>query len=423
MAQMEIVMPKMGESITEATIIKWSKQVGEHIGFEETLLEIATDKVDSEIPSPVEGILLKILFEEDTIVPVGEVIAIVATEGEQNEKEELKSKEPKNKGIDEMNFKARNELKEIVRKEQENLSKGDKFYSPLVKKIAAEENISWAELDEIKGSGAKGRVSKSDLLTYIENREEAVSKPNYKSIDNTSTENVEIIEMDRMRQLIADHMVRSVQTSPHVTSFLEIDVTNIVNWRNEHKQAYEKKHGQKLTFTPIFLEAVAKAIVDFPLINSSVEGKNILVKKNINIGMATALPSGNLIVPVIKNADQYNLAELVSKVNELANNARKNKLKPEDTQNGTFTLTNVGTFGNTMGTPIINQPQAAILSTGAINKKPAVLETEYGDIVAIRHRMFLSLSYDHRIIDGKLGGSFLRRIGDYLEAFDKRQEI
>ncbi|MEZ5024196.1 MAG: dihydrolipoamide acetyltransferase family protein [Chitinophagales bacterium] len=332
MAQMEIVMPKMGESITEATIIKWSKQVGEHIGFEETLLEIATDKVDSEIPSPVEGILLKILFEEDTIVPVGEVIAIVATEGEQNEKEELKSKEPKNKGIDEMNFKARNELKEIVRKEQENLSKGDKFYSPLVKKIAAEENISWAELDEIKGSGAKGRVSKSDLLTYIENREEAVVKPNYKSIDNTSTENVEIIEMDRMRQLIADHMVRSVQTSPHVTSFLEIDVTNIVNWRNEHKQAYEKKHGQKLTFTPIFLEAVAKAIVDFPLINSSVEGKNILVKKNINIGMATALPSGNLIVPVIKNADQYNLAELVSKVNELANNARKNKLKPEDTQ-------------------------------------------------------------------------------------------
>ncbi|MCB0503483.1 MAG: 2-oxo acid dehydrogenase subunit E2, partial [Bacteroidetes bacterium] len=310
--------------------------------------------------------------------------------------------------------------KDVVKKEQHITRREGRFYSPLVKKIAQEEGIGLDELDQLKGSGTNGRVNRSDIEKYLQSRQPTTFITGTKS---PSTDNVEIIEMDRMRQLIAEHMVRSKQTSPHVTSFLEIDVTNIVEWREQHKQAYEKKYRGKLTFTPIFLEAVAKAIVDFPLINSSVDGKRILVKKFIHIGMATALPSGNLIVPVIKNANEYDLLGLVQQVNQLADKARNGKLKPEDTQDGTFTLTNVGTFGNTMGTPIINQPQAAILSTGAINKKPAVLETEYGDIVAIRQRMFLSLSYDHRIIDGKLGGSFLRRVGDYLEGFDKHQEI
>ncbi|MEZ5003698.1 MAG: dihydrolipoamide acetyltransferase family protein [Chitinophagales bacterium] len=418
MAQLEIVMPKMGESITEATIIQWSKQIGEHIALEETLLEIATDKVDSEIPSPVEGILLKVLFEEGAVVPVGEVIAIVTTEGEESDPIEG-GKEIK-KGIDQMNIDSNQQHKDVVKKEQHITRREGRFYSPLVKKIAQEEGIGLDELDQLKGSGTNGRVNRSDIEKYIQSRQSTISITGAKS---RSTDNVEIIEMDRMRQLIAEHMVRSKQTSPHVTSFLEIDVTNIVEWREQHKQAYEKKYRGKLTFTPIFLEAVAKAIVDFPLINSSVDGKRILVKKFIHIGMATALPSGNLIVPVINNANEYDLLGLVQQVNQLADKARNGKLKPEDTQDGTFTLTNVGTFGNTMGTPIINQPQAAILSTGAINKKPAVLETEYGDIVAIRQRMFLSLSYDHRIIDGKLGGSFLRRVGDYLEGFDKHQEI
>ncbi len=453
MAQVELIMPKMGESIMEATILKWVKNVGDSVEEDETILEIATDKVDSEVPSPVNGVISEILFKEEDVVEIGTVIAIIATEGEENSvaaspavKDSLPDKKQQASDNGQSNG-------STVKKEEEKVPatasaapsletsalEGTRFYSPLVKNIAKTENISIEELEAVQGTGAKGRVTKHDILSYVEQRKSSpqpqhktVSPPNVSSPISTKVPaptpqindgNVEIIEMDRMRRLIADHMVNSKKTSPHVTSFVEIDVTNIVNWRNKVKNAFLEKHGEKITFTPIFIEAVVRAINDFPLVNITVEGNNIIRKKDINIGMAAALPSGNLIVPVIKKADHLNLLGLAKSVNDLASRARANKLKPEEIQGGTFTITNVGTFGNLMGTPIINQPQVAILATGAIRKKPAVVETEYGDMVAVRQMMFLSLSYDHRVVDGALGGSFLRRIGDYLEQFDASQKI
>jgi 2-oxoglutarate dehydrogenase E2 component (dihydrolipoamide succinyltransferase) len=427
MAKIELLMPKMGESIIEATILKWNKKVGEKIGQDETLLEVATDKVDSEVPSPVDGVVAEILFPESAVVAVGKVIAIIETEGEAS------ADNPVESAVAVAAPEARESVPfvEKVAAAAETVQtitskSGDRFYSPLVRNIAKEEHITQAELDHIAGSGAEGRVTKKDILQYVDQRNQsspAVQQGQTQSTPVTSVPTfssgaTEIIEMDRMRKLIADHMVMSKQTSPHVTSFVEADVTNMVKWREKNKDAFAKKYGEKITFTPIFIEAVVKAIKDFPLVNVSVEGTKIIVKKSINIGMAAALPSGNLIVPVIKNADFLNLAGLTKSVNDLAGRARQNKLKPEEIQDGTFTLTNVGTFGNLMGTPIINQPQAAILATGAIVKKPAVLETEQGDVIAIRHMMFLSLSYDHRIVDGSLGGAFLKRISDYLEAFN-----
>ncbi len=450
MAQVELIMPKMGESIMEATILKWVKQVGDSVELDEPILEIATDKVDSEVPSPVAGTIAKILFKEDDVVEIGKVIAIIATEGEEVTPEASPSvaDQPSSNGVHEAAKSSPNVSQPAMAKvavaspvmEVATTSKdGSRFYSPLVRNIAKSENISLQELERVPGSGLNGRVTKHDILNYVQNR---TSAPVAAPVHNVATPtpppaapktaaapsisvsgNVEIVEMDRMRRLIADHMVRSKHTSPHVTSFVEVDVTNIVNWRNGIKADFQKQYGEKITFTPIFIEAVVRAIRDFPMINVSVDGNNIIVKKDINIGMATALPSGNLIVPVIKSADHLNLVGLAKSVNGLANKARNNKLKPEEIQDGTFTLTNVGTFGNVMGTPIINQPQVAIMAAGAIRKKPAVVETEYGDLIAVRHMMFLSLSYDHRVVDGFLGGSFLRRVGDYLEAFDANRTL
>ena len=445
MAQYELLLPKMGESVAEATVIKWVKQPGDAIDLDDTILEIATDKVDSEVPSPVAGKLVKQLFQENDVAQVGDVIAIIETQAANNIKVEESVSAPSTPeekaepipGIAQLT--AENKLP------QPDFSTSERFYSPLVKSIAAQENISVSELNAIKGTGADGRLNKDDLLSYIANksgRQQLVENETLKEpIENrsaaaqvvaaipskTSTTSVsggdEIIEMDRMRKLIADHMVMSKTTSPHVTSFVEADVTNMVLWRNKVKNNFEKRENEKITFTPIFVEAVAKAIKDFPMINVSVSGTQIIKKRDINIGMAAALPSGNLIVPVIRNADQLNLVGLTKAVNDLALRARNSKLKPDETQGGTFTLTNVGSFGNVMGTPIINQPQVAILAVGAIKKKPAVLETEHGDVIAIRHMMFLSLSYDHRVVDGSLGGMFVRRVADYLENWDYNREI
>ncbi len=446
MAQVELIMPKMGESIMEATIIKWVKNVGEAVEADETILEIATDKVDSEVPSPVSGTVAKILFGEDDTVAVGQVIAVIATEGEESMPEAAQPDVKSNgQHSDEAEVaKVAEVLSNNLTVEVEKVARPsmtEKFYSPLVRNIAQKENISLEELERVSGTGLNERVTKKDILNYIKTRntqttvsakttvgvkEKQLVSPPVKVASTTSKSTsgeVEIIEMDRMRRLIADHMVMSKKTSPHVTSFVEVDVTEIVNWRNRVKAAYKEKYKENITYTPIFIEAVAKAIKEFPLVNVSVDGTKIIVKKDINIGMAAALPSGNLIVPVIKNADHLNLIGLSKKVNDLAVRARSNQLKPADTQGGTFTVTNVGTFGNTMGVPIINQPQVAILATGGIKKKPAVLETKFGDVIAIRHMMFLSLSYDHRVVDGALGGSFLRKIGDILENFDDTQSI
>lgn len=448
MALVELVMPKMGESIMEATILRWAKKVGDSVEADETILEIATDKVDSEVPSPVSGTISEIKFQENDVVAIGKVIAIIATEGESTAPKPSPSieKAPANGTISNGNGQSYHQ-EEPAQPELAEASVGvsysnaQRFYSPLVKNIAKEENISLTELERVEGTGLHGRVTKKDILNYVGSRQseagsqqsEAVNRKSEVSYSEPRTsnlkpqtapgENVEIIEMDRMRRLIADHMVMSKHTSPHVTSFVEVDVTNLVQWRERVKGEFEKRYNEKITFTPIFVEAVVRAIQDYPMVNISVEGNQIIRKKYINIGMATALPSGNLIVPVIKNADLLNLAGLTKAVNDLAGRARQNKLKPEEIQDGTFTLTNVGTFGNVMGTPIINQPQVAILATGAIRKKPAVIETEYGDLIAVRHMMFLSLSYDHRVVDGALGGSFLRRIGDYLEAFDAKRSV
>lgn len=441
MAEYQLTLPKMGESVAEATIIKWVKQPGDTIKMDETVLEIATDKVDSEVPSPVAGKLVKQLFVENDIAQVGQVIAIIETD--MNASVETPVTEPVQVNVPVAEALKTEEIPgveqlstpEQVIAPKTDFSASERFYSPLVKSIAAEEGISLSELDSINGSGADGRVTKQDILDYLASRTGSAA-PLPQKMETQKTEvpkaapapavsvsgGDEIIEMDRMRKLIADHMVMSKHTSPHVTSFVEADVTNIVQWRERVKKGFEKRENEKITFTPIFIEAVVKAIKDFPMINVSVNGNQIIKKKDINIGMATALPSGNLIVPVIKNADQLNLVGITKSVNDLANRARQNKLQPDEVQNGTFTLTNVGSFGNVMGTPIINQPQVAILAVGAIKKKPAVIETEHGDVIAIRHMMFLSLSYDHRVVDGALGGSFVRKVADYLEEWDTNRE-
>jgi 2-oxoglutarate dehydrogenase E2 component (dihydrolipoamide succinyltransferase) len=435
----DITMPKLGESIMEATVLKWHKNVGDMIAMDETLLDIATDKVDSEVPSTTAGKLIEVLCKVDDVIPIGAVIARIdtlavdAATAPSIAPEPVKAPEAPVSVVSELVID-----NEITVENNAIKTNSARFYSPLVLNIAQEEGISMQELEQIEGTGAEGRVSKKDIMVYVENKknkpqitetkvaetiiptvqtqpavaEKTVeTKPTVFSNTNVSvplpTGNVEIIEMDRMRKLIAKHMVDSKHTSPHVTSFTEADVTHLVKWREDKKRGFEQNEGTKLTFTPLFIEAVVKCIKKFPLINSSLIGDNIIVKKDINIGMATALPSGNLIVPVIKNAEQLNLVGLAKQVNSLADNARNGKLKADDTQNGTFTLTNVGTFGSLMGTPIINQPQVAILAVGAIKKRPVVVETEEGDSIAIRHMMYLSLSYDHRIVDGSLGASFL----------------
>lgn len=422
----------MGESVAEATIIKWVKNEGDKIKIDETVLEIATDKVDSEIPSPFEGVLVKKLFKEGDVVQVGKAIAVISSDAGATV-ETPKTTAP----VKQETVAVKQEpvaIKEVAATHvKQDFSNANRFYSPLVKNIAKSEGIALQELESIAGTGKDGRVTKTDILNYLPNRGKGtttqVEKAQQHGTNGTTQINIqkpavsigggdEIIEMDRMRKLIADHMVMSKHVSPHVTSFVEADVTNMVIWRDKVKGPFEKREGEKLTFTPLFIEAVTKAIKDYPMINVSVDGHNIIKRKNINIGLAAALPSGNLIVPVIKNADEKNLVGLTKNVNDLANRARANKLQPDEIQGGTFTLTNVGGFGNVMGTPIINQPQVAILATGTIKKKPAVIETPQGDLIGIRHMMYLSLSYDHRVVDGSLGGSFLRRVADYMENFD-----
>ncbi len=444
MSEFQLVMPKMGESIAEATIIRWVKNEGDMIAADETVLEIATDKVDSEVPSPKGGKLVKRLFNEGDVVPVGAAIAIIALEGSASASAPAAPAPEVKAAVVEVEKTVAAAVNTTSAPKATN--SGSRFYSPLVLNIAKEENVSMAELENVTGTGNEGRVTKRDILAYIQNRGNtpaapavvstpaptveapkttapAVSAPTHQAPKVALMPGDEIIEMDRMRKLIADHMVMSKHVSPHVTSFVEADVTNMVKWRDKAKKVYEKREGEKITFTPMFVECVVKAIKDYPMINVAVDGQNIVKRKQINIGMAAALPSGNLIVPVIKNADNMNLVGLTKSVNDLANRARGNKLAPDEIQGGTFTLTNVGGFGNVMGTPIINQPQVAIMATGSIKKKPAVIETEMGDVIAIRHIMFLSLSYDHRVVDGSLGGSFLRRVADYMEQWDVNREI
>ena len=494
MAIYKLLLPKMGESVSEATLTKWVIQVGERIEEDDAVAEIATDKVDSEVPSPVSGILKERLFEENQVIQVGDVIALIEVDGD-DDADNSGNVQDENMHVSEQNIeeKQAEHTEESADHEGEDVQKtsteipgmdqvdsraaedhnraaeagnsGIRFYSPLVRNIAQQEGISQQELDGIMGTGAEGRVTKQDVLNYIQQKAGSnhipkvdSTSPTRESSTSESTSAVapatsgsgapatsgashagqsvtspaqivkssgsdEIIEMDRMRRLIADHMVSSVKTSPHVFSVVEADVTNLVNWRNKIKDAYKKAEGENITFTPLIVEAIAKAIKDFPMVNVSVDGYNIIRKKNINIGMAAALPSGNLIVPVIKNVDQLSLSGISKSVNDLANRARGNKLKPDDTQGGTFTFTNIGAFGNIFGMPIINQPQAAILAVGTIKKKPAVLETEYGDVIAVRHMMYISMSYDHRVIDGALGGSFIRRVADYLENWDVERTV
>lgn len=436
MARFELKLPKMGESVAEATLTNWLKEVGDTIEMDEAVLEIATDKVDSEVPSEVEGVLVEKLFEVDDVIQVGQTIAIIETEGgaeESSSKEQEATPAPGVKEV-EKQFEAAKESTESAIASSEN-----RFYSPLVKNIAAAEGINQTELDKISGSGKDGRVTKNDILKYLEDRksspQQEIKSPVAK--ESTSPKEVsakpsvpvsvggedEIIEMTRMGKLIASHMVQSTQTAAHVQSFIECDVTNIWNWRNKVKGAFAKREGQNLTFTPIFMQAVAKALRDFPMMNIALDGDKIIKRKNINLGMAAALGDGNLIVPVIKNADQLNLLGMSKAVNDLANRARENKLKPDDIQGGTYTVTNVGTFGSIMGTPIINQPQVGILALGAIRKVPAVIETPDGDFIGIRYKMFLSHSYDHRVVNGALGGQFVKKVADYLEAWDINTEI
>jgi 2-oxoglutarate dehydrogenase E2 component (dihydrolipoamide succinyltransferase) len=448
MATVDLVMPKLGESIMEATILKWHKNKGDMVKMDETLLEIATDKVDSEVPSTAEGVLTDILFNINDVVPIGTVIARIQT-GSGGVQPQSQPQEP---SAHQMPRQEPAQSSQQYSSQEQNPqtvqnSGGNKFYSPLVLNIAAQEGVSMNELENIPGTGNEGRVTKKDILQFVNDKRSGkatgspasasqpaqemvipANKVENRQIEKTQSPdinrgNVEIIEMDRMRRLIADHMVRSKHTSPHVTSFTEADVTNLVMWREKTKKEFEKREGTKITFTPLFIEAIVRCIKKFPLINSSLEGTNIIVKKDINIGMATALPSGNLIVPVIKNADGFNLVGLAKKVNGLADQARNNKLKPEDISEGTFTLTNVGSFGSLMGTPIINQPQVAILAVGAIKKRPVVIETPHGDSIAIRHMMYLSMSYDHRIVDGSLGATFLTAVANELENFNPNRDF
>ncbi|MGB1294561.1 MAG: dihydrolipoamide acetyltransferase family protein [Flavobacteriales bacterium] len=448
MAKVELIMPKMGESVAEATITNWVKSVGDTIEVDETVLEIATDKVDSEVPASDSGVLVEILFDVDDVVEVGQTIAYIETDAAEASTSAPAATET-SAPVQELEQSINTTVEEHSSTEiNSKESPSGKFLSPLVRSIAGEEGISMDELDTITGTGMEGRITKHDILQYVSDKKAgkvsvakpapvAASKPApAKSAPKASAPakeikapsvpvgpNDEIIEMDRMRKLIADHMVMSKHVSPHVTSFVEADVTDMVNWRNGVKNDFKKREGQNITFTPLFIEAVVKAIKDYPMINVSVDGHKIIKHNDINVGMATALPSGNLIVPVIKNADEKSLLGITKSVNGLANKARANKLAPDDISGGTFTLTNVGGFGNVMGTPIINQPQVAILAVGTITKKPAVLETEHGDVIAIRQKMFLSLSYDHRVVDGSLGGMFLRRVADYLEQFDTSRTV
>lgn len=436
MVKFEIIMPKLGESVIEATISKWLKNPGDNIEKDDSIVEIATDKVDSEIPSPVKGILTERLYNEGDVVIVGKPIAIIEIEGDEDEETKAVKNVP-------------DETESDIKQNTSALENGDvdgnfatatRFYSPLVKNIAKTENISISELEQIQGSGKDSRVTKNDILQYVKDKSEGkvlLSAKKAEGISKTATTYTpemkapavvisggdEIVEMDRMRKLIADHMVMSKHVSPHVTSFIEVDVTNIVNWRNKVKDVFLKKEGQKITYTPIFIEAAAKTLRDFPLINSSIDGNKIIKRKNINLGMATALPNGNLIVPVIKSADELNLVGMAKRVNDLAGRARANKLNPDDIQEGTFTVTNFGSFDSLTGTPIINQPQAAILGLGAIKKRPVVIETSQGDLIGIRSIMMLSMAYDHRIVDGALGGMYLKQLRDYLENFDVNTQI
>lgn len=455
MAQIEIRLPKMGESVTEATITNWLKNIGETIEIDEPLVEVATDKVDNELPSEAGGVLIKRFFEKDQVAQVGDVIALISTDGEAAAPEPVKAVAEVPAAAQVISDSIQTVVTAVNGSHEaiEKNGASGKFYSPLVRSIAEKEGISMNELEKLDGTGLSGRVTKKDILDYVDNRTTApvnavaqtapttvaatpvaipaVADPlqsagflsHIKGPVVTANPGDEIIEMDRMRKIIAEHMVMSVHVAPHVTSYVEADVTEIVNWRNKVKGEFAKREGENITFTPIMMEAIVKAIKDFPMINVSVSGTTIIKRKDINIGMATALPSGNLIVPVIKNADRLNLVGITKAVNQLANNARNNKLKPEDIQGGTFTVTNVGSFGNVMGTPIINQPQVAILALGAIRKVAAVIETPHGDFIGIRHKMFLSHSYDHRVVDGSLGGQFVRRVADYLEQFDPKREL
>ncbi len=454
MANFELKMPKLGESITEATITKWLKNVGDTIELDDPILELATDKVDSEIPSPVEGVLKKQLFNEGDTVEVETVIAIIDTDGgaggedDQADAEETSQEEAQKAEAPVEETKTASETKDTTPSGDpaDRKGEGDRFYSPLVRSIAKKENIAMAELDKIEGSGQNERVTKEDLLKYLKTRQEkpaetqkqpAASQPAQQAATQAAAapaakphapkvhvgEGDEVVEMDRMRKLIADHMVQSLDTSAHITIIREADMTKVVKWRNKQKNVLQQRDGEKLTFTPIFIDAIAKALREFPNVNIAVDGHNIIKRKNINVGMAAALPSGNLIVPVIKNADHKSLLGIAKEVNDLSQRARQNKLKPDEIQGGTFTLTNFGTFGALMGTPIINQPEVAILGVGMIEKKPVVIETPDGDTIAIRHRMVLSLSCDHRVIDGALGGMFLQKIADNLENFNVNQTI
>ncbi len=449
MAKFELKLPKMGESVAEATLTSWLKAVGDTIEADEPVLEIATDKVDSEVPSEVNGVLIEKLFNVDDVIQVGQTIAIIEIEGESSNDAKVETK-PEKTTEEEKSVAAVEATVETAKTATQTAveSSENRFYSPLVKNIAAEEKISQAQLDSISGTGKDGRVTKNDILSFIENRSNTPKEDSEKQTVSTPTTQPktaieaknpvatqtqkapvsvnggdEIIEMTRMGKLIAHHMVASVQTSAHVQSFIEADVTNIWNWRNKVKNAFAKREGENLTFTPIFMEAVAKALKDFPMMNIALDGDTIIKRKNINLGMAAALPDGNLIVPVIKNADQLNLVGMSKAVNDLATRARENKLKPDDIQGGTYTVTNVGTFGSIMGTPIINQPQVGILALGAIRKVPAVIETPEGDFIGIRYKMFLSHSYDHRVVNGALGGQFVKKVADYLEAWDVNREV
>ena len=450
MAKFELKLPKMGESVAEATITSWLKEVGDTIELDEPILEIATDKVDSEVPSEVDGILIEQLFNVDDVVKVGQTIAIIEVDGENTENTQV-TESDSNEEDEVIITPAVEEIAKTVEasktfvNDDDGIPSGDRFYSPLVKNIAKKEGVSQSELDAIVGTGKDGRVTKNDILAYLGNRESQiviqqqgkrevvveVAAPQVETPRVVShpaqtvvrTGEDEIVEMTRMGKLVANHMVQSVQTSAHVQSFIEADVTKIWNWRNKVKADFYEREREKLTFTPIFMEAVAKALRDYPMMNISVDRDNIILKKNINLGMAAALPDGNLIVPVIKNADQLNLIGMTKQVNDLADRARNNKLKPDEVQDGTYTVTNVGTFGSIMGTPIINQPQVGILALGAIRKVPAVIETSEGDFIGIRYRMFMSHSYDHRVVNGALGGQFVKAVKDYLEAWDPNREI
>lgn len=462
MAQVEVLLPKMGESVAEATITKWLKNEGDAVEAEESIIEIATDKVDSEVPAPADGVLNKQLFQEGDVVKVGEVIAIISGEGEESDAPSAPAPQQESQPKEEPVAASSNGSGSAVAEQAlEPMAAGmeltkngpsGRFYSPLVRSIAATEGVSMSELEQIEGSGKNGRVTKKDILNYLPNRDQngaqtqrqaekaapatngTAPAPQPKADSGqkgititppkvTANPDDEIIEMDRMGKMIADHMVMSKHVSPHVTSFVEADVTNLVNWRNKVKKEFQAREGEKITFTPLFIEAIVKAIKDYPMINISVDGDKIIKRKNINVGMATALPSGNLIVPVIKNADRLNLVGISKSVNELAARARENKLSPDEISGGTYTISNVGSFGNVMGTPVINQPQVAIMAVGSIRKIPSVIETPEGDFIGIRHKIFLSHSYDHRVVNGSLGGMFVKRVAEYLEAFDNERTI